>query len=101
MVLISGCWMIVIVHRRAMVVIRVIVPFVFVDVQRGSHGRRNDQGLNEHECHDPAHGSSLLRPAEPTSGGSSRQRWWPWLGYPWKTLTGAVDVCILPCSYET
>jgi hypothetical protein len=61
MVSISCCWMIVIVRRRAMVMIRVIVPFVLVDVQRRSHGRRNDQGLNEHECHDPAHGNSLLR----------------------------------------
>ena len=57
---ISCCWMIVIVRRRPVVVIRVIVPDVFVDVQRRRHGRR-DQGLNEHECHDPAHGGSALR----------------------------------------
>ena len=37
MVPISGCWTIVIVRRRAVVVIRVIVPEVFVDV----HGRRH------------------------------------------------------------
>jgi hypothetical protein len=65
MVSISCCWMIVIVGGRAMVVIRVIVPAVLVDVQRRRHGRRNDQGLNEHECHDPAHGDSLLRSRRP------------------------------------
>jgi hypothetical protein len=67
MVPISCGWMIVIVRRRAMVVIRVIVPEVFVDVQGRRHGRRDDDGLNEHECHDPAHGKSLLRPPERTS----------------------------------
>ena len=72
MVPISYCWMIVIVCGRAVVVIWVVVPDVFVDVERRRHGRRDDQGLNEHECHDPAHGNSLLRPAERTSDGSRR-----------------------------
>jgi hypothetical protein len=72
MVPISCCWMIVIVRRRAMVVIRVIVPYVLVDVQRRRHGRRDDQGLNEHACDEPAHRNSLLRPAEPTSDGCRR-----------------------------
>ena len=62
MVPISYCWMMVIVCRRAVVVIRVIVACVLVDVQRRRHGRRDDQGLNEHECDDTAHGNSLLRP---------------------------------------
>jgi hypothetical protein len=57
--------MIVIVGRRAMVVIRVIVAAVLVDVQRRRHGRRDDQGLDEHESQDPAHGDSLLRPRRP------------------------------------
>ena len=55
--------MIVIVSRRPVVVIRVIVPDVLVDVQRRRHGRRHGQGLNEHECDEPAHEDSLLRPA--------------------------------------
>ena len=63
MVLISGCWIIVIVRRRPVVVIRVIVPDVLVDVQRRRHGRRHDQGLSKQECDEPAHGSSVLRPA--------------------------------------
>ena len=67
---ISYCGMIVIVCRRAVVVIRVIVACVLVDVQRRRHERRSDQGLNEHECDDTAHGNSLLRPVERTSGGS-------------------------------
>ena len=65
MVPISRCWMIVIVRGRPVVVIRVIVPDVFVDVQGRRHGRRHDQGLNEHECDEPAHEGSLLRPAPP------------------------------------
>jgi hypothetical protein len=44
MVTISCCWMIMIVHRRPVVVIGVIVPDVLVDVQRRRHGRRYDQG---------------------------------------------------------
>jgi len=64
MVPISYCWMIVIVCRRAVVVIRVIVACVLVDVQRRRHGRRHGQGLNQHECDESAHEDSLLRPAE-------------------------------------
>ena len=64
MVPISYCWMIVIVRGRPVVVLWVVVPDVFVDVKRRRHGRRDDQGLNEHECHDPAHGNSLLRPVQ-------------------------------------
>ena len=60
--------MIVIVCRRAMVVIRVIVACVLVDVERRRHDGRGDQGLNEHECDDTAHGDSLLLPAERTGG---------------------------------
>jgi hypothetical protein len=75
MVLIRCCRMIVIVRRRPMVVIRVIMPAVLMDVQRRRHGRRDDQGLNEHECHDPAHGDSVLRPADRTSAG-----YWNFLG---------------------
>jgi hypothetical protein len=70
MVPISYCWMIVIVCRRAVMVIRVIVPDVFVDVQRRRHGRRHDQDLSKQDCDEPAHGKSLLRPAERTAGGS-------------------------------
>ncbi len=64
MVLVSHCWAIVIVGRRAVVVIRVIVACVLVNVQRRRQGRRGDQGLNEHGCDEAAHGKSLLRPAE-------------------------------------
>jgi hypothetical protein len=60
---ISCCWVIVIVRSRPVVVIWVIVPDVFVDVQRRRHGRRHDQGLSKQECDEPAHGSSVLRPA--------------------------------------
>ena len=63
MVPISCCLVIVIVRRRPVVVIWVIVPEVFVDVQRGRPGRRHDQGLSKQECDEPAHGSSVLRPA--------------------------------------
>jgi hypothetical protein len=60
----SGCcWVIVIVHGRPVVVIWMIVSYIFVDVQRRRHGRRHDQGLSKQECDEPAHGSSLLRPA--------------------------------------
>ena len=62
MVPIGDCRVIVIVCRRPVVVTRVVVLNVLVDVQRRRHGRRDDQGLHEHECHDPAHGKSLLRP---------------------------------------
>jgi hypothetical protein len=72
MVPISDCWTIVMVRRRAVVVIRVIVAYVLVDVQRRRHGRRDDQGLNEHECDDTAHEDSLLRLAERASDGSRR-----------------------------
>jgi hypothetical protein len=58
----------VIVSRRAVVMIRVIVPNVLVDVQRRRHGRRHGQGLNEHESDEPAHEDSLLRSAERASG---------------------------------
>ena len=119
MVLIRCCWMIVIVRRRPMVVIRVIVPAVLVDVQRRRHGRRDDQGLNEHECHDPAHGDSLLREFQWHTLSGSCSRWalrcsrgtWDSIAtarpddadcdFPWKTLTGAFEVCILPIVYET
>ena len=63
MVPISCCWVIVIVRGRPVVVIGVIVPDVFVDVQRRRHGRRHDQGVSKQECDEPAHGSSVLRPA--------------------------------------
>jgi hypothetical protein len=53
----------VIVRSRPVVVIWVIVPDVFMDVQRRRRGRRHDQGLSEQECDQPAHGSSVLRPA--------------------------------------
>ena len=62
MVPISDCRIIVIVRGRPVLVIQMIVPDVLVDVERRRHGRRDDQGLNEHECHDPAHRKSLLRP---------------------------------------
>ena len=55
MIPISRCRMIVIVRRRAVVVIRVIVPCVLVDVQRRGHGRRHGQGLHKHECDESAH----------------------------------------------
>jgi hypothetical protein len=61
MVPISCCW--VIVRGRPVVVIRVIVPDVLVDVQRRRQGRRQDQDLNKREYYEPAHGSSVLRPA--------------------------------------
>ena len=64
MVPINWCWLIVIVRRRTVVVIRVIVPYVLVDVQRRGHGRQHDQCLNKHECDEPAHGNSLLRQTE-------------------------------------
>jgi hypothetical protein len=54
-----------IVRGRPVVVIRMIVPDVLVDVQRRHHGRGHGQGLNEHECDNPAHGSSLLRRKRP------------------------------------
>jgi hypothetical protein len=69
MVPISYGWMIVIVRGRPVVVIWVVVPDVFVDVKKRRHGRRDDQGLNEDECDEPAHGNSLLRPAEGRFGG--------------------------------
>ncbi len=86
--------MIVIVGRRAMVVIRVIVPFVLVDVQRRRHGRRNDQGLNEHECHDPAHGDSLLRPAGTLRQMTRISRLGEWTGY------GSVEISTNPYFRE-
>ena len=61
---ISCRWVIVIVRGRSVVVIWVIVSDVFVDVQRRRHGGRYDQGLSKQECDEPAHGSSVLRPAE-------------------------------------
>ena len=61
--------MIVIVRRRPVVVIRVIVVYVLVDVQRRGHGRRHGQGLDEHECDESAHEDSLLRPAPPLRNG--------------------------------
>jgi hypothetical protein len=63
MVPISLCCVIVIVRGRPVVVIGVIVPDVFVDVQRRRRGRRHDQGLSKQECDEPAHESSVLRPA--------------------------------------
>ena len=57
-------WMIVIVCRRAVVVIRVIVLHVLVDVQRRRRGRRHGKGQSQQECDHSAHGSSVLRPAE-------------------------------------
>ena len=63
MVPISCCWVIVIVRGRAVVVIRVIVPDVFVDVQRRRRGGRHNQTLSEKKCDQAAHGSSVLRPA--------------------------------------
>ena len=63
MVPISCCWVIVIVCGRAVVVIRVIVPDVFVDVQRRRRGGRHNQTLSEKKCDQAAHGSSVLRPA--------------------------------------
>jgi hypothetical protein len=65
MIPISCSWMIVIVRRRAVMVIRVIVPDVLVDVQRRRPGRRNDQGLGKQERDEPAHEDSLLRPTPP------------------------------------
>ena len=65
MVPLSRCWMIVIVRGWPVVVLRVIVPEVFVDVQGRRHSRPHDQGLNERECDEPAHEGSLLRPAPP------------------------------------
>ena len=64
MVPVSCCQVIVIVRGWTVVVIRVIMPEVFVDVQGRRHGRRHDQGLNKKECDEPAHGRSVLRPAE-------------------------------------
>ena len=57
MVPIRYCWMIVIVRGRAVVVIWVVVPDVFVDVKRRRHGRRPGEGLNQHNCDKPAHGA--------------------------------------------
>jgi hypothetical protein len=64
MVPVCCCGLIVIVRGRTVVVIRVIMPDVFVDVQGRRHGRRHDQGLNKQECDEPAHGRSVLRAAE-------------------------------------
>ena len=75
MVPISCCWMIVIVRGRPVVVIRVIVPDVFVDVQGGRHGRRHDQGLSKQECDEPAHGSSVLLPAGALRNTRRISRW--------------------------
>ena len=75
MVPISCSWMIVIVRGRPVVVIRVIVPDVFVDVQGGRHGRRHDQGLSKQECDEPAHGRSVLRPAGPLRNTRRISRW--------------------------
>ena len=61
MVWIGGYYIMVIVSRRTVVVIRVVVPHVFVNVQRRGHGRRRRQGLNKHESNEPAHEDSLLR----------------------------------------
>jgi hypothetical protein len=62
MVPISCCWVIVIVRGRPVVVIWMIVPDVFVDVQRRCPRRRHDHGLGKQECDEPAHESSVLRP---------------------------------------
>jgi hypothetical protein len=67
MIPISYCWMIV--RGRPVVVIWVIVPEVFVDVQRRGHGRRHGQSLNKHDCDESAHEDSLLRPAPPLLNG--------------------------------
>jgi hypothetical protein len=76
MVPISCRRVIVVVRGRPVVVIWVIVSEVFVDVQRRRHGRRHDQGLSKQECDEPAHGSSVLRPA----GTLRRARGVSWLG---------------------
>ena len=93
MVPISCCWMIVIVRGRPVVVIRVIVPDVLVDVQRRRHGRRHDQGLNKHECDEPAHGSSLLRPAGTLRNTRRISRWGEWTGYGSVTPLYGVKSC--------
>jgi hypothetical protein len=64
MVPLSCCQVMVIVRGRTVVVIRVIMPEVFVDVQGRRHGRRPDQSLNKKECDEPAHERSVLRPVE-------------------------------------
>ena len=53
-----------IVSRRAVVMIRVIVPQVLVYVQRRRGGCRHDKSLSKQKCDQSAHGSSVLRPAE-------------------------------------
>ncbi len=72
MVRISGCYIIVIVSRRSVVVIRVIVPRVLVDVQRRGHGRRRNHGLNKHESDEPAHGGQST--TKEKTGGQMRYR---------------------------
>jgi hypothetical protein len=52
-----------VVRGRAVVVIGMIVPAVLVNVHGRRHGRRCDQGLNQHECQESAHEGSLLRVA--------------------------------------
>ena len=43
-----------------------IVTKVLVDVQRRHRGRRNDHGLHQHECDEPAHEDSLSEAAPST-----------------------------------
>jgi hypothetical protein len=71
----------VIVRGRPVVVIWVIVPDVLVDVQRRRHGRRHDQGLSKQECDEPAHGSSVLRPAGTLRKARRVSRLGEWTGY--------------------
>jgi hypothetical protein len=56
MVVAGRSWrMLVVVRSRPVVVIGVIVASVLVHVQRGPYGGRDRQGLNQHECQEPAH----------------------------------------------
>jgi hypothetical protein len=76
MVPIGGRRLMVIVRGRAVVVVRVIVPAIFVDVHGRRHGRGNDHGLDQHEREEPAHRGSLLRPASARAFRHGRRPWW-------------------------
>jgi hypothetical protein len=50
-----------VVSGRPMVMLGMVVPDVFVHVERRGHGRRYDQATREHGCDESAHEDSLLR----------------------------------------
>jgi hypothetical protein len=92
MVPINCCCWIVLVRGWPVVVIWVIVPEVFVDVQRRRHGRRPNQGLSKQQCDEPAHVNSVLRSAGALRKMRGVSRLGEWTGY------GSVEISTIRTS---